>query len=227
METTLNTPGRAPAAVDRALVRQTLIENPEWVREDAELLSVLAQPASNSNIVDLGAVIRDKLLRQVRDLKARHAELARHAQANLAVLARAQAFVISLMDCSDLDELDYKLAWEAPASLGVDAVRLYLEGQTPMVVAESILPCSTGLVDELLGDENDFTGLCPQRTGRLLYGEVMGSHALCRISIDDQVGMLALASHDESCFHSGQSTEMLNFVTRAIERRLERWMIPG
>lgn len=218
----LEKPDSKSGAMDRAMVRQMLIENPDWVRGDAELLSHLT--GAPDGVADLGRIVRDRLLDEVRDLKEQHRTLAHHARENLALLARAQGFVLSLMNCPDLDALDYKLAWEAPAALGVEKVRLYLEGATPMIVSESILPCGHGLVDELLGDENDFTGACAPRTGRTLYGEEMGSHALCRLEAGGRIGLLALAAQEADQFHSGQGTEILNFLGRAVEALIDPWL---
>jgi len=217
-------PGAAPDAMDRALVRQMLMTNPDWVREDTELLSHLAAKPTAKGVADLGFVVREKLLGEVRDLKQRQQAIADHARNNLALLARAQTFVLSLMECANLDELDYKLAWEAPAALGIEKARLYLEGATPMIVSEAIHACGNGLADELLGDENDFTGGCAPRTSRTLYGETMGSHALCRIEAAGRTGMLALAAIEPDQFHTGQGTEILNFVARAVERLMDRWL---
>jgi len=217
-------PGAAPDAMDRAMLRQMLIENPDWVREDAELLSHIAGASAAEGVADLGFVVREKLLSEVRTLKQRQRAIADHARNNLALLARTQAFVLSLMECDDLDALDYMLAWEAPAALGVEKVRLFLEGATPMIVSESIHACGYGLADELLGDENDFTGACAPRTSRTLYGSEMGSHALCRIEAAGRNGLLALAANEADQFHTGQGTEILNFTARAIERLLDRWL---
>jgi uncharacterized protein YigA (DUF484 family) len=216
-------PGAAPDAMDRALVRQMLMTNPDWVREDTELMSHLAA-STTDGVADLGFVVRERLLGEVRDLKQRQQAIADHARNNLALLARAQAFVLSLMECTNPDELDYKLAWEAPSALGVEKVRLYLEGATPMIVSEAIHACSDGLADELLGDENDFTGGCATRTSRTLYGEEMGSHALCRINAGGRIGVLALAASEADQFHTGQGTEILNFVARAVERLMDKWL---
>ncbi len=217
-------PGLVPGAMDRAMVRRMLMTNPEWVREDAELLSHIAAAPVAGGAIDLGFVVREKLLDEVRTLKQRQRAIAEHARNNLALLARAQAFVLSLMESTDPDTLDYKLAWEAPAALGVEKVRLFLEGATPMIVSEAIHACGHGLTDELLGDENDFTGACAPRTSRTLYGTDMGSHALCRIHAGGLSGFLALAAAAPDQFHTGQGTEILNFVTRAVERLMDRWL---
>ena len=217
-------PGLAPEAMDRALVRQMLMNNPDWVREDTELLSHLAAAPQSDGVADLGFVVREKLLDEVRSLKQREQAIADHARNNLALLARAQTFVLSLMECANLDELDYKLSWEAPTALGVEKVRLFLEGATPMIVSEAIQACGRGLANELLGDENDFTGGCATRTSRTLYGEEMGSHALCRIEAAGRTGLLALAATEPDQFHSGQGTEILNFVARAVERQMDKWL---
>lgn len=216
-------PGAAPDAMDRAMVRQMLMKNPDWVREDSELMSHLAASTADG-VADLGFVVREKLLDEVRALKQREQAIADHARNNLALLARTQAFVLSLMECADADELDYKLAWEAPAALGVEKARLFLEGATPMIVSEAIHACGEGLADELLGDENDFTGGCSPRTSRTLYGEDMGSHALCRITAGGRTGLLALAATEPDQFFTGQGTEILNFVSRAVERLMDRWL---
>lgn len=206
------------------MVRRMLMTNPEWVREDTELLSHIAAAPAVCGVADLGFAVREKLLDEVRTLKQHQRAIAEHARNNLALLARTQAFVLSLMECTDLDALDYKLAWEAPAALGVEKVRLFLEGTTPMIVSEAIHACGHGLADELLGDENDFTGPCAPRTSRTLYGTDMGSHALCRIHAGGLSGFLALAADAPDAFHGGQGTEILNFAARAVERLMDRWL---
>lgn len=215
---------RAPADLDMNAMREALMADPDWVRRDGELMARLAGGSVTGDVIDFGAAARARLLDENRRLKAARAELASHARANLAILAQTHVATLSLMECDDLADLNARLGSDLCAVLAVDAIRIFIEGGVPMRDAKAIRAAAPGLADQLLGADNDFTGPSSPATGHALYGQAMGSHALARLDLPGRFGVLALASRDSSAFVEGQGTEFLNFLARAIERRISPWL---
>lgn len=225
MEANWNARGKAATGgYDMAALRQALMDNPDWVRSDAELMQRIAGAEADGNVVDLNAVVRDRLLDENRRLKASREYMAETARANLALMGRTQIAALSLMDCIDLAALDTALATTLPVSLGVDAVAVLTEGITPLAGSLAIRPAAPGLGNHLLADDNDFTGPISGPTAQAVFGKPMGSQALARLDFEGVPGLLALGSRNEDMFEPGQGTEFLNFLARAMERRITPWL---
>lgn len=214
----------APGGYDMAAIRQALMDDPDWIRADPELMQRIAGTQAGPNVVDFNAVMRDRLLDENRRLKAARQIMAETARANLALMGRTQIAALSLMDCADLPALDTVLATTLPVSLGVDAVSILTEGVTPLAGSLAIRPAAPGFTDQLLGDDNDFTGPVPGPTAQAIFGKPMRSQALARLDFEGVTGLLALGSRDEDMFEPGQGTEFLNFLARAMERRIIPWL---
>lgn len=225
METNGNARGSsAPGEMDMAALRQAVLDNPDWIRSDTELLTRLAGPSCDGNVVDFNAVVRDRLLAENRRLKAARTVMAETARANLALMGRTQIAALALMECDDLAALDTMLATSFPVALGVDASAVLTEAVTPLPGSLAIRPAAPGLADHLLGTDNDFTGPVSPATAQAVFGQRLSSQALVRLDIDGIPALLALGSRDGSMFEPGQGTEFLNFLARAMERRLLPWL---
>lgn len=215
---------QAPGDIDMGKMREALMADPEWVRRDGELMACLAGDAGGGAVIDFGAAARARLLDENRRLKAARAELAQNARANLAILSQTHVATLSLMECTSLDNLDSRLDGDLASVLAVDAIRIFVEGVAPSRSARTIRPAAPGLADQLLAAENDFTGAVSPATAQALYGADMRSHALVRMDLPGGFGVLALASRDSNAFTEGQGTEFLNFLARAVERRISPWL---
>ena len=214
----------APACLDMNAMRDALMADPDWVRRDTELMARLAGDDLSGEVIDFGAAARARLLEENRRLKAARAELASHARANLAILSQTHVATLSLMECDDLAAFDTRLASDIPAILAIDEIRIFVEGTAPLRDGLSVKPAAPGLANQLLGSDNDFTGPASPGTAHALYGQAVGSHALARMDVNGREAILAIGARDTSAFAEGQGTEFLNFLARAIERRMGPWI---
>jgi len=215
---------QAPGDFDMGKMREALMADPDWVRRDGELMACLAGDSGSGDVIDFGAAARARLLDENRRLKAARAELAQNARANLAILSQTHVATLSLMECTSLADLDARLGGDLPAILSVESIRIFVEGGVPLREARTIRPAAPGMADQLLAAENDFTGPVSPATAHALYGAAVGSHALARLDLPGGFGVLALASRDDGAFTEGQGTEFLNFLARAVERRMSPWL---
>ncbi len=208
-------------------IRAFLMAHPDFVREDAELLAVLARTGGEAGVIDLGSAARDKLLEEVRQLKALNTGIVETARANLATQSQIHMAVLALLEVDSLAGLDRKISSRLTGTLGVDVCRILIEGHAPLRQSESILGASEGFVSEVLGDKVERLGPVDPDRAHALYGQQgarVKSEAIVRLDFGGHDGLMALAARDAQFFQSGQGTELLNFLARAIERMIVQWL---
>ena len=215
------------AMMDPDSVRSFLIANPDFVREDAELFSLIVETPRSDGAIDLGAAARDKLRDELRQLKSLNASIVETARANLATQSQTHMAVLALLEVDSLSGLDKKMSTRLTGALGVDACRILIEGHAPLQNAESILGAAEGFVGTVLGDHVEMLGPIDPANAHALYGQQgarVSSQAIVRLDFNGHDGLMALAARDAHLFESGQGTELLNFLARAIERMVVQWL---
>ncbi|MBR9824572.1 MAG: DUF484 family protein [Alphaproteobacteria bacterium] len=213
--------------LDAAQIRAILMEHPDIVREDAELFSLIIAPSSDEGVVDLASVAREKLIAELRQLKAINSSIVETARANLAIQSQIHTAVLALLEVDSLQALDRKLASRLTGALGVDVCRILIEGHAPLPDGECILAAAEGFVGDVLGEKVERLGLVDPERAHELYGQQgarMRSQALVRLDFQGRDGVFALAARDPQLFQFGQGTELLNFLARAVERLVIQWM---
>lgn len=204
-------------------VKAALLENPDWLADDADL-HALAQAACG-NVVDLEAAAIKRLERRARKIADAHRSLRAVARANLAVQSQIHACALSVMDAASARELDDLLAGPLPARLGLDYAAALIEGEVPPNLS-AIRTVREGLTDETLGrTRTEMLGRVARGRPEL-FGEAgsgLRSQALVRIAPSGRTGLFVLGSRDPHAFGENQGTELVNFLARVIERRLGAW----
>ena len=178
-------------------------------------------------MVDLGSVAREKLLEELRQLKALNAGIVETARANLATQSQIHMAVLALLEADSLAALDRKMSGRLTGALGVDVCRVLIEGHAPLKSGESLLGAAEGFVGEVLGDKVERLGPVDPQIAHALYGQQgarVKSEAVVRLDFNGHDGLMALAARDAHLFESGQGTELLNFLARAIERMIVQWL---
>lgn len=205
-------------------VKAALRDNPHWLESDDELNTLMRR--AGGNVIDMEAAAISRIERRARRVVDSHRKLRETARANLAIQSQIHAVVLSLMSAESLCEADERLTWMLPGALGVDCVRICVEG----VAIEPLAAIRTGedrLVRNTLGSTKwERLGLLG-RGARLIYGEEtdrLRSEAVVRLQVGEAPGLLALASRDSRTFQEENGTELLNFLARVLERRLQEWL---
>lgn len=213
--------------LDTDAVRTYLISNPSFVQEDAELFALLANRDPGEGVVDLGAAAREKLLSELRQLKALNEGIVETARANLATQAQVHMAVLALLEADSLAALDRKIAGRVAGALGVDICRVFIEEHAPLRDAEAVLPTAAGFTSDVLGQKVERLGPVQEAHAHALYGPQSArvkSEAIVRLDFQGHDGLLAMAARDPHLLQSGQGTELLNFMARTVERLIIRWL---
>ena len=208
-------------------IRAFLLDHPDFIREDAELMSAVAGRGDGGDVIDLGAAAREKLVEEIHQLKALNEGIVETARANLATQAQIHMAVLALLEADSLAALDRKISGRLTGTLGVDVCRILIEGHAPLRKSESIIGAAEGVGSEVLGDKVELLGPVDPDAAHALYGQQgarVKSQAIVRLDFNGHDGLMALAARDGHLFESGQGTELLNFLARAIERMIVQWL---
>ncbi|MFW6413012.1 MAG: DUF484 family protein [Oceanicaulis sp.] len=213
--------------LDIDAIRTALRDRPEIVTGDPDLMAAVRDALANDSVVDLAARARQRLEKDLARMRATNDALIALAKANLAAQAQTHAAVLAVIEAESLAALDRKLSGRAAGALGVDAIRVFVEGWSPLKTATAVKGCSPELVDALLGDKSERLGPVDARFSDALYGPLgpgLRSEALARMEIAGRPALLCLASRDGRAFTPEQGADLLHFLARAIERRVAPWL---
>ena len=238
--TSPNLSGSAPSsALDADAVRDYLLENPNFLTENPDLLPLL-QPAAKHNgrnILDMGQIVARRLGDEVGRLQEAQDELLANGRANLAAQKQVHAAALALLGARNFEHLIHIVTRDLIELLGVDTVTLCVEAasdgptRAPPIHApvSGVYVIPEGRVDALLGPGAPARLEAVAGGDHLVFGPSAGlvrSQALIRLcpSPGAPPGLLALGSRDGDKFHAGQGTELLQFLSRFLERLFRTWL---
>jgi hypothetical protein len=208
-------------------VRARLRAAPEIVTGDPALMASVRDALAGADVVDLSQRARVKLEHELKRAKATNEALIALAKANLAVQAQVHGAVLAVLEADSLTALDRKLSGRAAGALGVDIVRIFIEGHAPLKSGAAIQGCAPELVEALLGERSERLGQTDTRFADALYGPTgpgVRSEALARLEVGGRPGVLCLGARDETAFTPDQGADLLHFLARVLERRIAPWL---
>lgn len=214
-------PKAAQAAAGWPSVRSFLMEHPNLVREDAELLGQLGLRINAANVVEFGPAALARQIDAHRRESSARLEMETVARANFAAQAQCHAGIVDLLESRSNADLARRLDETAKRRFGLAAGSMSVEGKAPA----GWVDLDEGMVDMILGPDQD-TRLGETGFGALLFPEAaepIESAAMIRLSLWDRTGLLAFGSPDPEAFTADMGCELIAFIARVLERTAERW----
>ena len=216
-----------PTPEDRDAVRDALLANPGWLRDDPQLLVELGLRLDAANIVDFGPVALSRVSAAHQRESSERKRLEAMAQANYAAQTQTHAAITDVLDAVSLADLAHRVDQLAQLRFGLAIGALALEGgETP----EGWLTLVGGQGDLILGDEQVARmGRVPTAAG--LFGScapLIESVALTRLTMWDpqRQGIMAFGSTDPDAFTAEMGAELVTFLARIVEHTAQRWPRP-
>ena len=227
-QSTQTRPGKAlskaaQAAAGWPSVRSFLVDHPNLVREDAELLGHLGLRINADNVVEFGPAALARHIDAHRRESSARIELEATARANFAAQAQCHAGVVDLLESRSNSDLARRLDETAQLRFGLLAGGIAVEGKAPAGWTH----LDEGMVDMILGEER-VTRLGETGFGLLLFpgtAEPIGSAAMIRLSLWGRTGLLAFGSAEVDAFTAEMGCELIAFIARVVERTAERWPV--
>lgn len=213
--------------VDPESVRDFLRTEPEFLRQDENLLGELGLRVDAANVVDFGprALARAAAAHR-REATVRQA-IEANARANYSAQAQTHAAVIDMLDARNHSDLARRVDEMAQLRFGHAAGVIALEG--PHRVPAGWRALAESQVDMLLGDApiarmGFFAPALPLFDDK---ADTIRSMALVRMAIWEprREALIAFGSTDPEGFTPDMGTELVNFLARVVERTAERWPV--
>lgn len=206
-------------------IRNFLIQNPSFVRDDEDLLNCLTQCPETGNVVSLENLARNRMLKETHKAKSRFSQIVETARKNYESQIRVQEAIIAVMDTNSIDELQETLRGHVAFSLAADSCEIIIS-HTP-AYSENLDKIGS-LIERLVPVERSVAIGTSDVSRPWLYGDkanYIKSEALARLEFGNRghFGMLAIASSDIDCFRQDMGHELITFFARVVERQLARF----
>jgi uncharacterized protein YigA (DUF484 family) len=216
-------PKAAEAAAGWPSVRAFLMNHPNLLREDPELMSELGLKLDAANVLEFGPAALARQVDAHRRENTARLQLEATARANFSAQAQCLAGVVDLLESRSNSDLARRLDETAQLRFGLVAGVAAAEGKAPA----GWVRLDEGMVDMILGEER-VTRLGETGFGALLFPSTLvpvQSVALIRLTLWERPGLLAFGAADADSFTPEMGSELIAFVARVIERTAERWPV--
>jgi uncharacterized protein YigA (DUF484 family) len=224
-----------PAAED---VASYLRRHPDFLVKHPELLAVLTPPRIDrgDRVVDMQHFMVHHQRAEIATLKSQHKSLIATTRANLAAQTRVHSAVLAILTAKSFEHLIQIVTTDLAALLDADVVTIAVERQASgQTTPRARLPhpgvqiLDPGTVAEVLGAERDVILQTDMRGDPRLFGDGVGlvrSAALVRLPVAARApaGMLCIGTRKPGKFQTGQGTELLSFLARALGVTIAAWL---
>jgi uncharacterized protein YigA (DUF484 family) len=213
--------------LDPDLVRAFLRVEPDFLRDDPDLLTELGLRVDMANVVDFGpAALARAAEAHKREAKVRRA-LEATARANFSAQAQTHAAVIDVLDSRNHSDLARRVDEMAALRFNLAAGVIVLEGPGRAPAGWHALV--EGQIDMILG-EHGVARMGFHAPALGLFGDkidAIRSMALVRMALwePSRQGILAFGSSDPDGFSQDMGAELVAFLARVVERTAERWPV--
>ncbi|MBY5993346.1 DUF484 family protein [Ferrimonas balearica] len=209
--------------VDPVLVREYLLDHPDFFARYPELLLSMRIPHPERGTVSL-------VERQQMMLRDRVNQLEEEITSLLAVAARNEEIyrfygklIFDLLACDTLEQLQREMADQLRQRFRFGRVRLHIASPVNRFEPETLL----GVLRRRLNGDGYYLGRLPAAEAQLMVGLETGSVALIGLGeINDWIGVVAIASHDPGHFVADMDTLLLDQLKHLLNYRVRQLLTP-
>ncbi|WP_196139748.1 DUF484 family protein [Aliikangiella sp. G2MR2-5] len=215
--------------MEEAAVKNFLLENPDFLHKNPQLLTHLNLPHQVDNATSL-------VERQVKVLRDRNMELQTQlidmlqaAISNEKLLLQCNQFMLALLDCGSLSSLTATIVRRLKEDFQLDGAALMLVGDYHDAHPAQVV-ASPGEIKALLNcqfpDSQPLCGRLEASSKKALFGDLssnLQSFALIPLGKGCQFGVLALGSNDISRFEPQMGTLFVELIAKLISHIVRRF----
>lgn len=229
-------------AITKKAVMEYLRKHPNFLAENPDLFTVLTPPGQEfgEGVVDFQRFALGNLQKDIRQLKGKYDGLVVSCRDNMSTQNLVHNSVLGLIRARNLEQLLEIITIDLMALFDVDVVKLAMEseiaGYTESTYGEQnysgISFIELGLSDAIFGTNGSVvltedTHKKPIPGFEQIFVDCSGlirSSALLRLRLED-IGrdvILAFGVRQANRFHAGQGFELLEFLARIVEFKLDQ-----
>jgi hypothetical protein len=219
-------------------VRDYLLEHPEFLADNVDVLVELVPPEARSgeNVVDMQRFMLERVRGENGRLHHYQRELVGAARAIMAAQQMVHACVLAMLDATTFEHLIHIVTSDLATALDVDVVTLCVERdeeQHAVLATPGVYVVAPGTLDRLMGPGQQARLRDDIEGDIVIFGpaaSLVRSDALIRLEFSTLAprGCLALGTREPHKFHDGQGSELLTFLAATLERLIRAWLdLPG
>lgn len=216
-------------------VRDYLIENPDFLADNSDLLAVLVPPQKHlgDRVHDFQQFMLLRLQDHYNAMREEHEELEQIIQEHLQRQSRFNDAMLAVMDAGSLAAMLEYMEKGMAFDLDHEAVSLIIEAEDGLNKGDfgGLKIVENGFIEKWLCD-CDIELSEQSEPAPELFGErasAIHSRALLRLEFfaGFPQGLLALGHRDPLYYSSGLATEQVEFLGAVIERCFRKWVNEG
>lgn len=204
---------RMDAPFDEQIIREYLLDNPDFFSRFPELLLAMVLPHGERGTVSLVEKRQEMLRSRVNQLEEEITTLMSMATRNERIYRFNTQLCRKLLDCEDIGELRQVLTAELKGEFQFSHVRL--------ITVHDIDSELSTIWHKRLKQGYYFGRLTRQESHRL-FGTEVGSVSLARLSEDNGQVIFAIASEDVTHFHPEMDSMLLEQVRQLLDHLLPK-----
>lgn len=208
-----------------------LRDNPEFLKKYPEALEYLVLPKKEQGkgVADFQHYLVEKLRADREAVMDTTRELVEISRNNMQNLSRIHEAVLKVLDCTRIEEFAQILTTDICNILDVDLAAFVFEADriiTPYVNLPCIRLVPEGTIPGWMGGDTHLLESNIHGVEEIYGGgaTLVRSQAVMRLDVTTTIppSVIAFGSRDPDMFKAGQGVEMVSFLTRVIEKSLER-----
>ncbi len=201
------------AMLDEQIIREYLLDNPDFFQRHPELLLALRLPHAERGAVSLVERRQEMLRARVSQLEEEITHLLSMASRNEKIFRFNCELSSELLDCEDMGELRQLLSTRLQTQYGFSHVRLITVHDLDSALAD---------IWKKRLDTGYYFGRLTQSESQRLFGAEIGSVALTRLSEECGRVIFAIASHDGSHFHPEMDHMLMDQLRLMLDHLLPK-----
>ncbi len=229
------------AKLTREMVEEYLIANPDFFKNHPELLEKLKAPIAHhgDNVMDLQHFMVGNLQKKLQTLKSKYEGLITSSRDNMSTLNQVHTAVVDLVKAKNLEQLLEVITIDLMHLFGVDVVRLAIESEAADLYESTyseqnysgVSFIALGAVERAVGKEKPIA-LIADTHKQFVHGfdqlfvdcaAQIASCALIKLHLPQtgRLALLAFGVRHKDRFSPGQGIELLQFLGKVVEHRLD------
>lgn len=211
-----------------------LRRHPDFLCDNPEILDWMQVPARDggNGVIDFQQAMVQRLRDQVSEATEARDALVLTGRSNLSAQRRVHQAVLAFLGARSFEQLIERATVDLAVMLDLDVVTLGVERADltlPRPRLGGICQLEPDTVDAVIGRGRQIKLRSDVAGDPMLFGAGAGlvaSDALIRLSISQQSppALLALGARQPDHFHSGQGSELLLFLSEALQACIRNWL---
>ena len=228
----LGTAVSAPVSAEQ--VASYLRQNPNFLRENPELLDAMTAPERNhgDGVIDLQQAMVERLRLENDKLRREREDLVINARSTHVSTTRIHKSVVALLSATSFEQFIERITTDLAVILDLDVVVLGVENTVDgqmNVAPGGIKRLPEGMVAMIFGDQRRVVLRAVVSGDPEIFdhaASLVRSDALIRLNISKVTppALLAFGTRAPGHFDSSQATELLSFLGHSIELLARGWL---